>query len=76
LKIKTSFTFREECTQKVFKKSVLWRKFGCTKEEVTGWEKFRKEELHDFNYSPDVGIIKKIDVIIASGVRVGENKCL
>jgi hypothetical protein len=73
LKIKTSLTLRNEGTQEVFKKRVLWRIFVCKREEVTeGWRKLHNEELNDMIFSPDVGLIKRnCDVVSACGIRGG-----
>ena len=60
MKIKTSLTFRQEGTHKIFKKKVLWRIFERKRKEVTeDWRKLHNKELHDLNFSPDVGIILK-----------------
>jgi hypothetical protein len=75
LKIKTSLTLRNEGTQEVFKKRVLWRIFVCKREEVTeGWRKLHTQELHDV-ISPDIGIIKKnCDVASACGIHGGRKE--
>jgi hypothetical protein len=50
-----SLTLREERRLRVFKNSVLRRKFGRRRDEVTGkWRKLHNEELNDLYSSPNI----------------------
>jgi hypothetical protein len=50
-----SLMLREERRLRVFENRVLRRKFGPTKDEVTGeWRKLHNEELHNLYSSPDI----------------------
>jgi len=57
-----SLTLREELWLRVFEKSVLWRIFGATIDEVTReWRKLHNEELNDLYSSTNIVEVIKIE---------------
>jgi hypothetical protein len=57
---KWSLTLRKELKLRVFDNSVLRRKFGPKRDEVTGgWRKLHNEKLHNLYSPPSIIIIIK-----------------